>query len=307
MVFQNYALYPHLSVYDNIAFGLKLRRLPRKEISQRVSQAAHVLGIEGLLDRKPKQLSGGQRQRVAVGRALVRQPAAFLLDEPLSNLDAKLRVQMRKELHELHHRLRATMLYVTHDQVEAMTLGERIVVMHEGLVQQVGTPETVYDNPRNKFVAGFIGAPAMNFFKGKLVRHSEQVSVIAGGVRFPLPARKARLAGELIGRDVELGIRPEDVYLDGGGRAIGAAVSAKATVNVVEPLGHEKIAYLTVAGHEVLGKVDGHQAIDRGDVVEVVLDLRRAHVFDQKDGNNVTVEDGHSMTPRALREPGPDA
>jgi multiple sugar transport system ATP-binding protein len=296
MVFQNYALYPHMTVYQNMAFGLKLRKFPRKEIEDRVAEAARILGIEGLLNRKPRQLSGGQRQRVAVGRAIVRKPAAFLFDEPLSNLDAKLRVEMRKELNELHHRLQSTMIYVTHDQIEAMTLGDRIVVMHEGLIQQVGPPVEVYDFPRNKFVAGFVGTPPMNFLAGRLVKNSEQVSVEADGVSIPLRPEMGRQVAGYVDQRVDLGIRPEDVQLVGSRRPIDEGARLTATVNVVEPLGHEKIVYFSVAGQELLGKIDVHDRVERGSRVEIVLNMRRAHVFEQKDGSNVTREVGNRNT-----------
>ena len=292
MVFQNYALYPHMSVYKNMAFGLKLRKLPKKEIDQRVHEAARILGIEELLDRKPKQLSGGQRQRVALGRAIVRKPAVFLFDEPLSNLDAKLRVGMRRELNQLHHRLETTMIYVTHDQIEAMTLGDRIVVMHEGVIQQTGSPVTVYDFPQNKFVAGFIGTPPMNFLAGRLVKNSAYVSFEADGISIPFTEEKTQQVKLYWGQPVDLGVRPEDVHLAGPGLNSEAGASVTAQVNVIEPLGHEKTVYLTVAGHELLATVDVHHRVGRGSQVELVLDLERVHVFDQKDGSNVTLEEG---------------
>src|SRR5690554_686499 len=214
MVFQNYALYPHMDVYNNMAFGLKLRKFPKSEIDRRVKEAARMLGIENLLDRKPKQLSGGQRQRVAVGRAIVREPKVFLMDEPLSNLDAKLRVQMRAELSKLHRRLEATVIYVTHDQTEAMTMGDRIVVMKDGFIQQVGAPLEVYEKPVNVFVAGFIGSPAMNFMEGVLRRDGETYFIDAKTFKLPIPAEKAasiKNLGKYVDKQVVLGIRPEDI------------------------------------------------------------------------------------------------
>src|SRR5215831_9202750 len=211
MVFQNYALYPHMNVYKNMAFGLKLRRTPRPEIDRRVREAARILGIEELLDRKPRQLSGGQRQRVAVGRAIVRQPEVFLFDEPLSNLDAKLRVQMRAELIKLHYQLEATMIYVTHDQVEAMTMGDRIVIMNNGFIQQVGPPMEVYNQPQNQFVAGFIGSPPMNFLEARLRADNGGLAVYLKGMRLPLPPQKAKGAEAYTNKPVVFGIRPEDI------------------------------------------------------------------------------------------------
>lgn len=236
MVFQNYALYPHMSVFDNMAFSLEMRRRPRDEIKQRVQEAAEILGIQHLLARKPKQLSGGQRQRVAVGRAIVRKPEVFLFDEPLSNLDAKLRVQTRLELKKLHERLATTAVYVTHDQVEAMTMGDRIVVMKDGLIQQVGSPLELYDRPANKFVGGFIGSPAMNFFNAELTETTDKVFLQAGAVRIELPPEKYDQLSGCKEKSVIVGIRPEDLkptpdHIDG--RTI------RGTVEVVEPIGNE--------------------------------------------------------------------
>src|SRR5512134_3776010 len=237
MVFQNYALYPHMSVYDNMAFGLKMRKFPKAEIEKRVREAAQMLGIQELLARKPRQLSGGQRQRVAVGRAIVRHPQVFLFDEPLSNLDAKLRVQMRVELKRLHDRLETTAIYVTHDQVEAMTLGDRVVVMKDGWIQQVGEPMELYGHPTNKFVAGFIGSPSMNFIDVGINEVNGAVVAEAPGLRLWVPTGKAAALRPYKGQQVALGVRPEDVHVATG--ADPAHYSFDATVEVVEPLGSE--------------------------------------------------------------------
>src|SRR5689334_22184278 len=231
MVFQSYALYPHMSVYDNMAFGLKLRKTPKTEIDKRVKEAADMLGIAHLLDRKPKALSGGQRQRVALGRAIVRNPAVFLMDEPLSNLDAKLRVQTRAEISKLHLRLKTTFIYVTHDQTEAMTMGTRIAVMKDGILQQLDTPQTLYDNPANMFVAGFIGSPAMNFFEAKLDRGDGGLLVDLGSVHLPIPSQKLESLGNHIGKAVFFGIRPEDIH-DAHFVPRGVDEAAKLSANV---------------------------------------------------------------------------
>lgn len=290
MVFQNYALYPHMTVYKNLAFGLKLRKFPRKEIDSRVRDAAQVLGIEDLLDRKPKALSGGQRQRVAVGRAIVRQPKAFLFDEPLSNLDAKLRVEMRAELNKLHNRISTTIIYVTHDQVEAMTLGDRIVVMNEGEIQQVGAPLEIYNRPTNRFVAGFVGTPPMNFLDGKIVAHGGGVAFEEGSATIPLSARFAERLRGYVGREVFFGIRPEDVMdrppSDEGVTTFGL----RTTVEVVEPLGDEMILYLKTPTHEFLGKVGSHGDISDGQALEVSLNIGKVHVFDAETGENLCLD-----------------
>ncbi|MFH0962647.1 MAG: sn-glycerol-3-phosphate ABC transporter ATP-binding protein UgpC [Planctomycetota bacterium] len=290
MVFQNYALYPHMTVYKNMAFGLKLRRFPKAEIETRVREAARILGITELLERKPKALSGGQRQRVAVGRAIVRQPAAFLFDEPLSNLDAKLRVEMRAELARLHHRLSTTMIYVTHDQVEAMTLGSRIVVMNAGRIQQVDEPLRVYDYPANRFVAGFIGTPPMNFLKGKLVRDDGKLSFEEGTCWLDLPKAVANELAAYEGKQVEFGVRPENLFHQGRGAEPGLRNVLKAEVRVVEPLGDEMILYLATAKHEFLAKVDSHFRTEVGNQLDVPVDLGKIHVFDQETGENVSLK-----------------
>ena len=293
MVFQNYALYPNMTVYQNMAFGLKMRRYPKAEIRVRVDEAARILGIGQLLDRKPAALSGGERQRVAVGRAIVRKPAVFLFDEPLSNLDAKLRMEMRAELSRLHQRLQTTMIYVTHDQVEAMTLGDRIVVMDKGRVQQMAPPLTLYDRPENMFVAGFIGTPPMNFLRGELEGGPDGLTFREETVRIPVPkAWQPRLTG-FVGRKVVFGIRPEDIGPEGegNGRASGETARLSATVNVVEPLGDEMIVYLSTGAQDLIAKVDAHQRMAVNEKITVVLDLRKAHVFDPESGTNVTLRE----------------
>ncbi|HEU5185089.1 MAG TPA: sn-glycerol-3-phosphate ABC transporter ATP-binding protein UgpC [Gemmatimonadaceae bacterium] len=283
MVFQNYALYPHMSVRDNMAFALKLRKLPKTEIDQRVREAAEVLGLTTELDRLPKQLSGGQRQRVAVGRAIVRKPAVFLFDEPLSNLDAKLRVQMRREILALHRRLGATTIYVTHDQVEAMTMGDRIVVMSAGHVMQVDTPEALYEQPSNRFVAGFIGSPAMIFLKGSLTSNGASRFVADGGEpAIALPANvAARAAGS---REVVLGIRPEHLRLGSEGPITAEQPALDATVELVEPLGGEALVHVRTGGHELTAKTRARELPDVGDRIQLVADGGRVHLFNAESG-----------------------
>lgn len=290
MVFQNYALYPHMTVYKNMAFGLKLRRFPKAEIDERVREAARILGITQLLDRKPKALSGGQRQRVAVGRAIVRQPKAFLFDEPLSNLDAKLRVEMRAELKKLHQRLQSTMIYVTHDQVEAMTLGDRIVVMNEGLIQQVDEPLNLYDYPKNMFVAGFIGTPPMNFLKGRLMQEDSRYYFDEGTVRILLPDRLSSVVARLAGKPVTFGIRPEDLFdLEHypGGPSDNVV---RATANVVEPLGNEMIIYFSTRKNEFIGKFDAHHRIEMGQEMNLAVNMDKIHLFDSVSGDNIALQ-----------------
>jgi len=281
MVFQNYALYPHMTVYKNMAFGLKLRKFPKREIDERVRKAADILGIEELLDRKPKALSGGQRQRVAVGRAIVRQPAAFLFDEPLSNLDAKLRVEMRAELKRLHKRLSTTTIYVTHDQEEAMTLGDRIVVMQDGLIQQVGSPLEVYNAPRNRFVAGFVGTPPMNFFNGTLVDNNGAIYFDEGACRIRMKDDTAALLADHVGREVVLGARPEAMSLRPQGRFAGQDNVLPAEVLVVEPLGEKMDLYAATASHDrIVARVDAERDVEAGRQVKLHLDMSRVHVFE---------------------------
>jgi len=279
MVFQNYALYPHMSVYDNMAFGLRLRKYPKSEIDRRVREAGGLLGIQALLGRKPKQLSGGQRQRVALGRAIVREPQVFLMDEPLSNLDAKLRVETRAEIKKLHARLQTTTIYVTHDQVEAMTMGDRIVVMSDGLVQQVDAPLTLYENPANLFVAGFIGSPAMNFLRAKLVSRNGAVELDAGAFRLPVPADVAPAAKQWVGHDVVFGIRPEDIQDRALWRDAPPEWTVRATVDVHEPIGSDIILHLTVGEHIVIARVDAHSEARMGRPAEVVFNMRKLHLF----------------------------
>ena len=280
MVFQNYALYPHMSVYENMAFGLKLRKYPKEEIDQRVREAAKILGIESYLDRKPKALSGGQRQRVALGRAIVRQPKVFLFDEPLSNLDANLRVQMRTEISRLHHRLKTTMIYVTHDQIEAMSMGDRIVVMRDGVVQQVDAPLAIYHRPVNKFVAGFIGSPTMNFIPGSLVRNGALAFTQAMGPHLPLPAELTARIGQSHQGNVTLGIRPEHIYLHPPSGA-GALAKVPATVEVVEPVGNEIFIYFSAgSATHLVARIASEQAPEVGKPCELLFDLSRIHLFD---------------------------
>ncbi len=286
MVFQNYALYPHMTVYKNMAFGLMLRKFPKVEIHARVKEAAQILGIEELLDRKPKALSGGQRQRVAVGRAIVRKPKAFLFDEPLSNLDAKMRVQMRTEISKLHLRLASTMIYVTHDQVEAMTMGDRIVVMKDGVVQQVADPIHIYDNPKNLFVAGFIGSPPMNFFRGSIEQHSNGVFFREndknGSPGFAVrvaDAAAVKLAQQ-IGKKVVFGIRPEDIEQRQYVPHAEADAIISATVDVVEPMGAEIFFYLNTVSHSFIARSAVHKRAEEGQKLELALDMHKCHFFD---------------------------
>ena len=281
MVFQSYALYPHMSVRDNLAFGLKLRHVPRPEIERRVAEAAKILDLGGLLERKPKQLSGGQRQRVALGRAIVREPAVFLMDEPLSNLDAKLRVQTRAEIARLHQRLRTTIVYVTHDQVEAMTMGSRIAVMNAGLLQQVGTPRELYDRPLNRFVAGFIGSPAMNFVAMRLEGAGEGAALVHDGLRFPLPPRLRGAVGPLSGREVVAGFRPE--HLDVGPPEAGETGFSTAC-DVVEYLGNQELLHLRLAEEDLVAVVDAAAAVRPGETVQMRLPLEKLHLFDPESG-----------------------
>lgn len=279
MVFQNYALYPHMTVYDNMAFGLRLRKYPTAEIERRVREAAAMLGIEGLLQRRPKQLSGGQRQRVAVGRAIVREPQVFLMDEPLSNLDAALRVQTRAEIKKLHARLQTTTIYVTHDQVEAMTMGDRIVVMRDGLVQQVDTPLNLYERPANVFVAGFIGSPAMNFVEGQLARRNGAVVFDAGNWRVAIPVALWEHIQDWEGRRVVFGIRPEHMQDASLAAPQDYHATLRAKVDVHEPLGADVVLYLDAGGHSIVARVDAHSPAKMGDDVTVALDLRKMHLF----------------------------
>jgi len=278
MVFQNYALYPHMSVFDNMAFGLKMRKFDRREIAKRVKEAADILGIGELLKRKPRQLSGGQRQRVALGRAIVRHPRVFLFDEPLSNLDAKLRVQMRVELKKLHHRLGTTAVYVTHDQVEAMTLGDRVVVMKDGVVQQVGDPLDLYNRPANRFVAGFIGSPAMNFATVTIVDGSGQLTAKSGGLEIEVPAPHIERLRPHIGRQLTIGIRPEDLHIAGDADAAGLTFSSR--VEVVEQLGSEVLLDVRVGDDTMVAAVDPGVRAKTQDTLRLAVNPGRLHFFD---------------------------
>jgi multiple sugar transport system ATP-binding protein len=278
MVFQNYALYPHMSVYDNMAFGLKMRKLDRAEIGKRVQQAAEILGMQDYLKRKPRQLSGGQRQRVALGRAIVRHPQVFLFDEPLSNLDAKLRVQMRVELKKLHNRLSTTAVYVTHDQVEAMTLGDRVVVMKDGMVQQVGEPLELYNAPSNRFVAGFIGSPGMNFATVRMSGAKDGLRADNAGLRIDVPAEIGLRLQPYAGRDVTMGIRPEDVRVANGSDPAGLCFDA--VVEVVEKLGSEILLDVQVGDQTMVAAVDPTVRAKRGDKLRFALRPDRLHFFD---------------------------
>ena len=286
MVFQNYALYPHMTVYENMAFGLKLRKFAKKEIDRRVNDAAKILGLETLLQRKPKALSGGQRQRVAVGRAIVRKPKVFLFDEPLSNLDAKMRVSMRAEISKLHERLQTTMIYVTHDQVEAMTMGDRICVMNEGEIMQIDEPLNLYNRPTNLFVAGFIGSPSMNLFKGTIVSKDgrllfEEANENGSGFAIALDGPLAKKTKGLNGRAVVLGIRPEDTSILEEGDA-SAEYSIVAKTELSEPMGAETLVYLNTGGHDVVVKERNREKLPNGLEVIVALDPRKIHLFDQE-------------------------
>jgi multiple sugar transport system ATP-binding protein len=278
MVFQNYALYPHKSVFQNMAFGLQMRKYPADEIRKRVNEAAEILGIQALLERKPRQLSGGQRQRVAVGRAIVRHPEVFLFDEPLSNLDAKLRVQMRVELKRLHEQLETTAIYVTHDQVEAMTLGDRVVVMKDGVVQQVGEPLELYGQPANRFVAGFIGSPAMNFLEVAIGEAGGALWAQAEGLRLRVPQRLTERVRAHTGRRVTLGVRPEAVRLQNGSG--GSDYGFATAVDVVEPLGNEILLNFRVGGALMVARVDPGVRVKAHESIRLELDPERVHFFD---------------------------
>ena len=290
MVFQNYALYPHMSVFDNMAFGLKLMKYPKAEIRERVLGAARILGIEELLERKPKSLSGGQRQRVAVGRAIVRKPKVFLFDEPLSNLDAKMRVSMRTEIAKLHTRLSSTMIYVTHDQVEAMTMGDRITVMKDGNIMQVAEPLRLYNHPENMFVAGFIGSPPMNFFTGKLQRNGDHVEFAERNesrspFRIVLDNRLSAICQSYVGREIVFGIRPEEIEDVTSRSEYDPELTVEANVEVSEPMGSETYLYLETGSHSFVARV-GSSAIHRvNQTVKMEFNLKNAHLFDPETEN----------------------
>ena len=289
MVFQNYALYPHMTVYDNMAFGLKLRKVPKDQIDKMVREAAKILDLEKLLDRKPKALSGGQRQRVAMGRAIVRNPKVFLMDEPLSNLDAKLRVQMRIEIAKLHQRLGTTIIYVTHDQTEAMTLGTRIVVMKDGVIQQVDTPQNLYEKPQNLFVAGFMGSPQMNFLDAVVRINGTAVTLEVAGQSIPLPPAKAKklIDGGYNGKTVVMGIRPEDVY-DSEMFIETAKCVFSSTIKVYELLGAEVFLYFDLGEFPMTARVDPRSNARPGDTVRFAFDVEKIHVFDKETEQVIT-------------------
>ena len=281
MVFQNYALYPHMTVFENMAFGLKLRRYPKPEIKKRVSDAASILGIKQLLNRRPKELSGGERQRVAVGRAIVRKPMVFLFDEPLSNLDAKMRVQMRTEIHKLHLRLATTMIYVTHDQTEAMTMGDRIAVMKDGLIQQLADPITIYDYPVNKFVASFIGSPPMNFMQGRLIKKEGRLYFDEGKILVKLVEEMHKKLSPYIGKPIIMGLRSEDIYDKLFVSSAPAENIVKVTCEVVEPLGSEVYLYLNTGKHTFIARVGAHDRPPINQEMDLVFDMSKVHFFDQ--------------------------
>jgi len=287
MVFQNYALYPHMTVYDNMAFGLKLRKYPKAEIDTRVKDAAKILGIEKLLHRKPRELSGGQRQRVAVGRSIVRKPLVFLFDEPLSNLDAKMRVQMRMEIKKLHLRLQTTMIYVTHDQVEAMTMGDRIVVMKDGVIHQIADPITLYDKPVNKFVAGFIGSPPMNFVIGTIMNKNGKLYVNEGKFQVKLIDAMIKPMTPYIDKEVIFGIRPEDMYDKLFVSEASPENTIKATCEVIEPMGSEAYLFLNTGKNSLVAKVGGHNKPTINQDMDLVIDMSKIHFFDKDTENTI--------------------
>lgn len=280
MVFQSYALYPHMTVFDNMAFGLKLRKVPKDEIKRRVEEAAQILGIEALLKRKPRELSGGQRQRVAVGRAIVREPKVFLFDEPLSNLDAKLRVQTRAEISKLHQRLQTTFIYVTHDQTEAMTMASRIAVMNKGILQQLDTPQSLYDKPANLFVAGFIGSPAMNFFPARLIKTNEGLNVDTGEMSVKIPDARVATYMPYAGKEVIFGIRPEDIHNPIFAPPGIHAETVECKVDVTELMGNEIFLYLLSGKNNFVARVDPRTRFQVGDDVQVAFNMDNFHLFD---------------------------
>ena len=283
MVFQNYALYPHMTVFDNMAFGLKLRKVPKDEIKKKVEEAAKILDLEKLLDRKPKALSGGQRQRVAMGRAIVRNPKVFLMDEPLSNLDAKLRVQMRSEIASLHNRLKATIIYVTHDQTEAMTMADRIVVMKGGYIQQIGTPKEIYNNPANLFVAGFLGAPATNFVKGTYANGFFQVE----DMKIEIPLMYREKLSSYQGKEIIMGIRPEDLHGEGIVADTYPSANFDFEIEVAELLGHEYILHGTLNGQKMCAKVNSRLEPEAHSTIKLTMDLSKIHFFDMETENRI--------------------
>jgi multiple sugar transport system ATP-binding protein len=286
MVFQSYALYPHMTVRDNMAFGLKLRKTPKADIERRVNEAAAMLSCENLLDRKPRELSGGQRQRVALGRAIVREPAVFLMDEPLSNLDAKLRVQTRAEIARLHQRLGTTTVYVTHDQVEAMTMGQRIAVMSEARLQQVGSPQELYDHPQNRFVAGFIGSPSMNFLEVDVTREGDTAQLKGDGIDIPLPERYKAGFQAFTGNKLTVGVRPEHLDV----KAEGPSGKLQGNADVVEYLGNEELIHFTVGGHDIVALIGSEHRVKPGDDLTLHVPLEKVHLFDPESTLALDVE-----------------
>lgn len=282
MVFQNYALYPHMTVFENMSFGLKLRKYPKNEIERRVQEAAEILGIKKFLERRPRQLSGGERQRVALGRAIVRKPMVFLFDEPLSNLDAKMRVQMRTEIHKLRLRLQTTFIYVTHDQTEAMTMGDRIVVMKDGKVHQCADPITIYDSPANKFVASFIGSPPINFMLGKIIKRKRKCYFDEGKFKVKLVEEMYKAIAPYEDKQVILGIRSEDIYDKLFASEASPENTVKATCEVVEPLGAEVFLYLNTGKHSFIARVGAHDRPEVNRDMDLVFDMSKVHFFDQK-------------------------
>ncbi|PYZ98872.1 sugar ABC transporter ATP-binding protein [Alteribacter lacisalsi] len=276
MVFQNYALYPHMNVYENMAFGLKLRKFKKEDIDKRVREAAKILGLEEMLDRKPKAMSGGQRQRVALGRAIVRDPKVFLMDEPLSNLDAKLRVQMRAEITKLHQRLQTTTIYVTHDQTEAMTMATRIVVMKDGLIQQVGRPKDIYDYPENVFVGGFIGSPSMNFLSGKLVDSYFELE----NMKIKVPEGKLKLLESYKNKELILGVRPEDIHDEPVFLESSKETQLEAKIDVAELMGAETFLYSKIGEQDFIARVDSRTDVTSGNMIQLAFDMNKAHFFD---------------------------
>ncbi|MEW6718280.1 MAG: sn-glycerol-3-phosphate ABC transporter ATP-binding protein UgpC [Chloroflexota bacterium] len=282
MVFQSYALYPHMSVYDNMAFGLKLKKTPKEEIKRRVKEAAEILEIQELLDRKPRQLSGGQRQRVAVGRAIVREPNVFLFDEPLSNLDAKLRVQTRAEISKLHQRLQTTFIYVTHDQTEAMTMASRIAVLNHGLLQQLDTPQNLYDKPDNMFVAGFIGSPAMNFFEAHLHKSDSKLVIDASSFQVQIPEERIKMYQDYVNKPVIFGIRPDDIYNPDYAPPVIEAQPVEGKVDVTELMGNEIFVYMVVGNHRFIARVDPRSKYKMGERARLVFNMDNMHLFDRE-------------------------
>ena len=290
MVFQNYALYPHMTVFENMAFGLKLRKVPKDEIKKLVEEAARSLDIAHLLERKPKALSGGQRQRVALGRAIVRDPKVFLLDEPLSNLDAKLRTAMRTEISKLHKRLGTTFIYVTHDQTEAMTMADRIVVMKDGFIQQVDTPQNLYERPCNQFVAGFMGTPQMNFIDATIIRDGDDYGIRFGKYDIPLPESKNKknILSHFVGKEVVLGIRPEDLHDEPEFLERSEESIIEAGVEITELMGNEIYIYLNIEGTSCVARVDPSSMAEAGEEIEIALDVEKIHIFDKETERTIT-------------------